>query len=63
MVLGLYKAGLELVLAHEGAEREAYVREVKNALVRYLDPMVGDRLGRSADAATRQAGLSLRNTP
>ena len=46
MVLGLYKAGLELVLAHEGAEREAYVREVKNALVRYLDPLVGDRLGR-----------------
>jgi hypothetical protein len=47
MVLGLYKAGLELVLAHEGAEREAYVREVKNALVRYLDPLVGDRLGRT----------------
>ena len=53
MVLGLYKAGLELVLAHEGAEREAYIREVKNALVRYLDPLVGDRLGRSAGAGTR----------
>ncbi|MFI7414759.1 TetR family transcriptional regulator [Streptomyces sp. NPDC049627] len=45
MCLGLYKAGLELILAHEGAEREAYIRELKNALVRYLDPLVGDRLG------------------
>ncbi|WP_460108377.1 TetR/AcrR family transcriptional regulator [Streptomyces sp. YKOK-J1] len=44
--LGIYKAGLELVLAHEGAERAAYVREVKNVLVRYLEPLVGDRLGR-----------------
>lgn len=52
MVLGLYKAGLELVLAHEGAEREAYIREVKNVLVRYLDPLVGDRLGRSGSTAT-----------
>jgi AcrR family transcriptional regulator len=46
MCLGLYKAGLELVLAHEGAEREAYVQELKNALTRYLDPLVGTRLGR-----------------
>ncbi|MBJ6638773.1 MULTISPECIES: TetR/AcrR family transcriptional regulator [unclassified Streptomyces] len=45
--LGIYKAGLELVLAHEGAERAAYVREVKNVLVRYLEPLVGDRLGRA----------------
>ncbi len=50
MCLGLYKAGLELVLAHEGAERDAYVRELKNALIRYLDPLVGDRLGH-ADSA------------
>ena len=40
MVFGIYKAGLELVLAHEGAEREAYVQELKDALTRYLDPMV-----------------------
>ncbi|MCX5261332.1 TetR family transcriptional regulator [Streptomyces canus] len=46
MVLGIYMAGLELVLAHQGAERDAYIREVKNALTRYLDPLVGDRLGR-----------------
>ncbi|MHC3470388.1 TetR/AcrR family transcriptional regulator [Streptomyces sp. 7R007] len=39
--LGLYKAGLELVLAHEGAEREAYVQEIKNVLVRYLAPLAG----------------------
>ncbi|MDC0765541.1 TetR/AcrR family transcriptional regulator [Streptomyces sp. HD] len=45
MCLGLYKAGLELVLAHEGAERDAYVGELKNALTRYLDPLVGARLG------------------
>ncbi|WP_405558241.1 TetR family transcriptional regulator [Streptomyces canus] len=46
MVLGIYMAGLELVLAHEGAERDAYIRELKTALTRYLDPLVGDRLGR-----------------
>ncbi|MFE5404470.1 TetR/AcrR family transcriptional regulator [Streptomyces sp. NPDC056580] len=45
--LGIYKAGLELVLAHEGAERAAYVQEIKNVLVRYLAPLVGDRLGRA----------------
>ncbi|MFJ3862175.1 TetR/AcrR family transcriptional regulator [Streptomyces nigra] len=47
MCLGLYKAGLELVLAHEGAEREAYVRELKNVLIRYLAPLVGDRMGQA----------------
>ena len=40
MCLGLYKAGLELVLSHEGTEREAYVQELKNVLIRYLTPMV-----------------------
>jgi AcrR family transcriptional regulator len=40
--LGIYKAGLELVLGHEGAEREAYVRELKNVLLRYLQPLVDD---------------------
>jgi hypothetical protein len=42
MCVGIYKAGLELVLAHEGAEREAYVEELKVALLRYLSPLVGD---------------------
>ncbi|MFJ3894029.1 TetR family transcriptional regulator [Streptomyces sp. NPDC090083] len=40
MCLGLYKAGLELILSHEGAEREAYVGELKNVLIRYLAPMI-----------------------
>ncbi|MFI6035298.1 TetR family transcriptional regulator [Streptomyces sp. NPDC051315] len=55
MCLGMYKAGLELVLAHEGTERDAYVQELKNALVRYLEPLVGGRPGRGEDA--------WRNTP
>ncbi|MET9129458.1 TetR family transcriptional regulator [Streptomyces antibioticus] len=45
MCLGVYKAGLELILGHEGAERDAYVRELKAVLIRYLEPLVGDRLG------------------
>ncbi|MFJ2814514.1 TetR/AcrR family transcriptional regulator [Streptomyces sp. NPDC087294] len=43
MCLGIYKSGLELVLAREGAEREAYVQELKDVLTRYLEPLVGDR--------------------
>ncbi|MGW1895331.1 TetR family transcriptional regulator [Streptomyces sp. NPDC002004] len=46
--LGLYKAGLELVLAHEGAERDAYITELKNALFRYLDPVIGDTVRTTA---------------
>ncbi|MEU0072433.1 TetR family transcriptional regulator [Streptomyces sp. NPDC006332] len=52
MCLGLYKAGLELILAHEGAERDAYVRELKNVLTRYLDPLVGEKLGHHPATAT-----------
>ncbi|MFI9047966.1 TetR family transcriptional regulator [Streptomyces sp. NPDC053427] len=48
MSLGLFKVGLELILAHEGAERDAYVMELKNALFRYLDPVIGDALPASA---------------
>ncbi|MFJ6082813.1 TetR family transcriptional regulator [Streptomyces sp. NPDC092369] len=47
--LGTYKAGLELVLSHTGAERDAYIQEIKNVLTRYLEPLVGDRLGRPSD--------------
>jgi AcrR family transcriptional regulator len=50
---GMYKAGLELVLAHEGAEREAYVEEVKKVLIRYLEPLVGDRLGTAHATAAK----------
>ncbi|MFE9773062.1 TetR/AcrR family transcriptional regulator [Streptomyces sp. NPDC005931] len=42
MCVGIYTSGLELVLAHEGAEREAYVAELKKVLLRYLNPMVMD---------------------
>jgi hypothetical protein len=42
MCVGICKAGLELVLAHEGAEREADVQELEDALLRYLPPLVGD---------------------
>ena len=57
MCLGVYKAGLELILGHEGAARDAYVREVKDVLIRYLEPLVGDRLG------GRRVGAATRNTP
>lgn len=39
MVLGIVKASLELILASEGAERAAYVAELKTVLLRYLDPV------------------------
>ncbi|MFE2287606.1 TetR/AcrR family transcriptional regulator [Streptomyces sp. NPDC059443] len=40
MVLVIVKASLELILASEGAERAAYVAELKIVLLRYLDPML-----------------------
>ncbi|MFF3211182.1 TetR/AcrR family transcriptional regulator [Streptomyces sp. NPDC002886] len=40
MVLGIVKVSLELILASEGAERDAYVAELKTVLFRYLDPMI-----------------------
>ncbi|MEV7522104.1 TetR/AcrR family transcriptional regulator [Streptomyces sp. NPDC091371] len=40
MILGIFKASLDLILAHEGAERDAYVAELKTVLLRYLEPMV-----------------------
>ncbi|MFI8104270.1 TetR/AcrR family transcriptional regulator [Streptomyces sp. NPDC086023] len=43
MTLAAFKAGLDLILASEGAEREAYVAELKTLLFRYLDPLIGDR--------------------
>ena len=51
MCLGLYKAGLELVLSHEGTEREAYVQELKKVLIRCLEPMVAEN-GAAADLTT-----------
>ncbi|MEU9336780.1 TetR/AcrR family transcriptional regulator [Streptomyces sp. NPDC048290] len=51
--LSIYKAGLELVLASEGAERDAYVAELKSVLIRYLEPFAtagGDGPGAKAAA-------------
>ncbi|MFJ9621714.1 TetR family transcriptional regulator [Streptomyces sp. NPDC101181] len=38
----LFTAGLDLIMANEGAEREAYIQEMKTMMFRYLDPLVGD---------------------
>ncbi|MEU9605355.1 TetR/AcrR family transcriptional regulator [Streptomyces sp. NPDC048057] len=35
----IFKGGLELVLTHEGAEREAYATEIKRVMFRYLEPL------------------------
>ncbi|WP_327252826.1 TetR/AcrR family transcriptional regulator [Streptomyces sp. NBC_01244] len=40
MVLGIVQSSLELILASEGAERAAYIAELKTVLLRYLDPMI-----------------------
>ncbi|ULR50749.1 TetR/AcrR family transcriptional regulator [Streptomyces deccanensis] len=50
--IGVYMAGLELVLAHEGAERDAYVQELKNVVLRYLEPLVGDKLAAGPASGT-----------
>lgn len=42
MIFVIFKAGLDVIMAHEGAEREAYIKELKTALLRYLEPMVCD---------------------
>ncbi|WP_329132158.1 TetR/AcrR family transcriptional regulator [Streptomyces sp. NBC_01476] len=41
MSFAMFKTGLNLVMQHEGAERERYVRELKSMLYRYLAPAVG----------------------
>ncbi|MGV9989876.1 TetR/AcrR family transcriptional regulator [Streptomyces sp. NPDC003374] len=70
--LSVYKAALELVLAHEGAERDAYVRELKDVLVRYLRPLTETHAvapaatpatGPGATPAATPGTTSLRNTP
>ncbi|MDI9884581.1 TetR/AcrR family transcriptional regulator [Streptomyces sp. HNM0645] len=40
MTFSAVKAGLELVLAHEGAQRDAYRIELKAMVHRYLQPLV-----------------------
>ncbi|MCX5412506.1 TetR/AcrR family transcriptional regulator [Streptomyces sp. NBC_00059] len=38
----LFKAGLDLIMSHEGAERDAYIAELKTVMYRYLHPLVCD---------------------
>jgi hypothetical protein len=40
MTLHLFKAGLTLIMSHEGAERAAYVAELKTVMHRYLEPLL-----------------------
>ncbi|MFB7526958.1 TetR family transcriptional regulator [Streptomyces sp. NPDC056178] len=42
MIFIIFKGGLDLIMAHEGEERDAYTRELKTALLRYLEPLVCD---------------------
>ncbi|MEW2065470.1 TetR/AcrR family transcriptional regulator [Streptomyces sp. NPDC007346] len=42
MAFMAFKAGLDLIMAHEGEERDAYIRELKALMFRYLDPLIGD---------------------
>ena len=48
MSFTLFKAGLDLIMSHEGAERDAYIRELKTVMHRYLEPLMCD----APDAAT-----------
>jgi AcrR family transcriptional regulator len=40
MAVHLFKAGLTLVMSHEGAERDAYIAELKTVMHRYLEPLL-----------------------
>ncbi|MFI6286474.1 TetR family transcriptional regulator [Streptomyces sp. NPDC051018] len=40
--MAIFKAGLDLALSHEGAERDAYAAEIKNVMFRYLEPIFPD---------------------
>lgn len=41
MAFATFKAGLDLVVQHEGDDRELYVMELKRMLYRYLAPYIG----------------------
>ncbi|MFB7554926.1 TetR family transcriptional regulator [Streptomyces brevispora] len=51
MIFILFKAGLDVIMAHEGDEREAYIKELKTVLFRYLEPMVCDATALAARPA------------
>ncbi|ROQ68854.1 TetR family transcriptional regulator [Streptomyces sp. 840.1] len=58
MIFALFKAGLDVIMAHEGAEREAYTKELKTALFRYLEPMMCE-----AEPVTTPSTPSTPSTP
>ncbi|MCB5179833.1 TetR/AcrR family transcriptional regulator [Streptomyces antimicrobicus] len=59
MILGIFKASLDLILATEGDERAAYVAELKTVLLRYLEPMATT----TAAPATGDARVARLDTP
>ncbi|TQK44688.1 TetR family transcriptional regulator [Streptomyces sp. SLBN-118] len=65
MTFAVFKAGLDLVLAHEGEERQAYIDEIKKVMFGYLAPMVG--LCPAGQRAPKQQGADAaphsHNTP
>ncbi|MEU9357079.1 TetR/AcrR family transcriptional regulator [Streptomyces sp. NPDC048301] len=52
MAFVIFKGGLDLIMEHEGADREAYTRELKTAMYRYLEPLTRNTPDRTATAAT-----------
>ncbi|WP_432103952.1 TetR/AcrR family transcriptional regulator [Streptomyces sp. bgisy091] len=52
MAFVIFKGGLDLVMEHEGTDREAYTRELKTAMYRYLEPLTRNTPDRTATAAT-----------
>jgi AcrR family transcriptional regulator len=64
-VFALFKAGLDLVLAHEEPEREVYAQEIKTVFFRYLSPVFDEaRSGRcSAAKARKQSHPERTHTP
>ena len=45
MVATLFKGGLDLIMSHEGAERDAYIAELKTVMYRYLQPLLDEPAG------------------
>ncbi|MGW4200531.1 TetR family transcriptional regulator [Streptomyces sp. NPDC004726] len=60
----IFKAGLDLALTHEGAEREAYAAEIKRAMFRYLEPLFPEHgKGTCARVSAQSDSPSSINTP
>ncbi|MFF2845664.1 TetR/AcrR family transcriptional regulator [Streptomyces sp. NPDC058001] len=55
MTVGMFKSGLQLIMFHEGAERDAYIVEMKTAMYRYLAPLMPQQGGPDSSAQTPAA--------